>query len=57
MLAYENQAFFPIMKVIENKPAFYVAKIVDVDNDYDHEGDEFILAKYWENMYIKCVLM
>ena len=56
MAAYKGNAFFPIFEIVDVKPKFYVCKIVQVDNDYDKEGEEFIIAKDLDFMYIRVSL-
>ena len=56
MLAYKNNAYFPIMQIINQTSLCYLVKNIEVDNDYDKEGDEFIIAKDWDFMYIRVSL-
>lgn len=56
MAAYKGNAFFPIFEILDVKPTFYVCRIVQVDNDYDKEGEEFIIAKDWDFMYVQVEL-
>ena len=57
IMAYNKYfAFFPVFKIVDNKPLIYVVQNYKVDNDYDREGDEFILPKYWANHYLKVKL-
>ena len=57
MLAYKDCAYFPIMQIINQTSLCYLVKNIEVDNDYDKEGEEYILPKYWNNMYIKVKLL